>query len=147
MNEKEKQIIFDEIDRLVQECKSGNEFRIKHELLEMKEFIKNMDNLKLTENDEKEIDSAAEENSKEYYCSALETLNETGICDGCENVKLAFKAGVKWILSQGITVKGKLLDGFLYTHFGDWFFDMKEKTRIEGAPTECDAIDVTVQIR
>jgi len=136
MNEKEKQIIFDEIDRLVQECKSGNEFRIKHELLEMKEFIKNMDNLKLTENDEKEIDSAAEENAKSLSTDWIKAI-------AVEN----FKAGVKWILSQGITVKGKLLDGFLYTHFGDWFFDMKEKTRIEGAPTEGDAIDVTVQIR
>ena len=52
------------------------------------------------------LDKAAEENSKNYYCSCLENHNETGICDGCENVKLAFKAGAEWMAEQGITVEG-----------------------------------------
>ena len=49
------------------------------------------------------LDEAAEENSKNYYCSCLENHNETGICDGCENVKLAFKAGAEWMAGQGQT--------------------------------------------
>ena len=49
------------------------------------------------------LDEAAEENSKNYYCSCLENHNETGICDGCENVKLAFKAGAEWMTGQGQT--------------------------------------------
>lgn len=57
-----------------------------------------------------------------------------------------FLDGVKYRSMVGITVPGKLLDGFLYTHFSDRFFDFGEKTRIQGAPTEGDAIDVEVQI-
>lgn len=47
------------------------------------------------------LDEAAEETAKKYYCSCLEKHNETGICDGCENVKLAFKAAIKWMTGQG----------------------------------------------
>jgi len=52
----------------------------------------------------------------------------------------------KLVAPQGLSVDGKLLDGFLYTHFGPNFFDMGYKTPIEGAPKEGDAIDVTVNI-
>lgn len=58
----------------------------------------------------------------------------------------AYKAGWMARDRQGLSVDGKLLDGFLYTHFGPNFFDMGYKTPIEGAPKEGDAIDVTVNI-
>lgn len=38
----------------------------------------------------------------------MEKHNETGICDGCENVKLSFKAGAEWMAGQGITVEGDI---------------------------------------
>lgn len=46
------------------------------------------------------IDEAAEETAKKYYCSCLEKHNETGICNGCENVKISFKAGAEWMAGQ-----------------------------------------------
>ena len=49
------------------------------------------------------LDEAAEETAQKYYCSCLEKHNETGICDGCENIKLSFKAGAKWMAEQGET--------------------------------------------
>lgn len=48
------------------------------------------------------LDEAAEETAQKYYCSCLEKHNETGICDGCENVKLSFKAGAEWMAEQGV---------------------------------------------
>lgn len=48
-----------------------------------------------------DLDEAAEETAKKYYCSCLEKHNETGICDGCENVKLSFKASAEWLAKQG----------------------------------------------
>lgn len=50
------------------------------------------------------LDEAAEETAKKYYCSCLEKHNETGICDGCENVKLTFKAGAEWMAGQGVSL-------------------------------------------
>ena len=54
------------------------------------------------------LDKAAEETAKKYYCSCLEEHNETGICDGCENVKLSFKAGAEWMAEQGVSMQGKV---------------------------------------
>lgn len=84
------------------------------------------------------LDEAAEENSKNYYCSSLETCNETGICDGCENVKLAFKAGAEWMAGQGETVEGEIMCAVAHPHenkvvarvYGDYKFGDKVVVQI-----------------
>ena len=81
------------------------------------------------------LDEVAEENSKNYYCSCLENHNETGICDGCENVKLAFKAGAEWMAGQVMMLKWKYPEEKyqypecltrIMDEYGDWHYTISE---------------------
>ena len=44
-----------------------------------------------------DLDEAAETYSQTLFCSNLKPHNDTGICDDCGNVRLAFKAGAEWM--------------------------------------------------
>ena len=69
------------------------------------------------------LDEAAEETAKKYYCSCLEKHNETGICDGCENVKLSFKAGAEWMAGQGYVDTHAVINE--YRDWGDGFANLE----------------------
>ena len=93
------------------------------------------------------LDEAAEENSKGYYCSALETLNEMGICDGCENVKLAFKAGAEWMAGQGQTKEGIATKDYFVNFGDDTSVDLDPSMTLNPAFNINDGDKVIVQIR
>ena len=86
------------------------------------------------------LPSDVEEAAREYH-ERIQFSSKPSFYD-------AFIAGAEWAMGQGETYNGKVLevnsDSYLFTHFGDNFFDMGDKTRIKGTFMEGD---VTVQIR